>query len=146
MKPLLFKTLQLIGIGILLLGPAHSGLVDHQFTMQVPFDFVAGNQQFAAGDYTIKSDVSTGAVVIRRGDEGPSLVFGTHSAGENKEYARAKLVFNRYGNRCFLTQVWPAGATGRELSKSRQEAETAKAAPQPEVVTLIASASRKASR
>jgi hypothetical protein len=98
---------------------------------------VAANHQFSAGDYTIKSDTLTGTVVIRSGNEGPTLVFVTYSAGDNKEYARAKLVFNRYGNHYFLSQVWPAGATGREVSKSRQEVEMAKAVSRPEVLTVI---------
>ena len=145
MKSLLLKTLQLIGAGMLLLGPTFGAQLDHGFTMQVPFSFVAGNQHLSAGAYTIKADASNGTVVIRCGDQGPSMVFGTFSAGENKEYARAKLVFKRYGNRYFLSQIWPAGAIGRELGKSRQEVETAMTAPWPQTLTLIASASRNAS-
>jgi len=131
------KTLLAIGFSILLLGSLLCAGQDHQFTMQVPFDFVAANHQFSAGDYTIKSDTLTGTVVIRSGNEGPTLVFVTYSAGDNKEYARAKLVFNRYGNHYFLSQVWPAGATGREVRKSRQEVEMAKAVSRPEVLTVI---------
>ncbi len=146
MKTLLVKTLLFICAGMLLLSPAPGGQMDHQFTMQVPFDFVAGNHQFSAGDYTITSDTATGTVRVRGGDEGSTIVLGTYSAGENREGARAKLIFNQYGNHFFLSQVWPAGATGRGLSKSRQEVEMAKAVSRPEILTLIASDPRKAIR
>src|SRR5260221_14105421 len=96
MKSTLIKTLHAIaiGIGILLVASPLCAQADHQFTMQVPFAFSAGNQLFLAGDYTIKSDISTGTVVIRR-EDGPAFSIGTYSAGENKDYARAKLVFNQ---------------------------------------------------
>jgi hypothetical protein len=131
------KTMLAIGFSILLLGSPLCAGQDHQFTMQVPFDFVAANHQFAAGDYTIASDTLTGSVVIRSGIDGPTVALTTYSAGDNKDHTRAKLVFNQYGNHFFLTQVWPAGATGRGLIKSRQEVEMAKAVSRPEVLSVI---------
>ena len=141
MKSTFLTALQAIGIGLLLAASLVCGQMDHKFTMQIPFDFAASNQQFLAGDYTIKSDVSTGTVVIRR-EDGPEFVIATYSGGENKDYAHAKLVFHQYGTHFFLSQVWPAGATGRELSKSRKEVEMAKSSPQPEVVSVLASIPR----
>ena len=113
MKSLLVKTLQFICAGMLLLSPAPCGQLDHKFTMQVPFDFVAANNQFSAGDYTITSDTATGTVALRSGDTGPTVVVATYSAGDNKDYARARLIFNQYGNHFFLTQV-PTKPIGRK--------------------------------
>ena len=146
MSSTLLKTMQAIGFGILLLVSPLSAGQDHQFAMQVPFDFVAANHQLSAGDYTVTSDTATGTVAIRSGYAGPTIVLATYSAGDNKECARAKLVFNQYGNHFFLSQVWPAGATGRELRKSRQEVEIAKTVSRPEVLSVIASGPSKASR
>jgi hypothetical protein len=140
------KTMLAIGFSILLLGSPLCAGQDHKFTMQVPFDFTAGNHQFSAGDYTITSDTATSTVVIRSGDAGPTVALIAYPAGDNKDLARAKLVFNQYRNHFFLSQVWPADASGRGLNKCRQEVEMAKSVSRAGVLTLIASGSRKASR
>jgi hypothetical protein len=138
MKLTLLRALQAIGIGILVIASPLCAQVNYQFTMQVPVDFSAANQQFSAGEYTIQSDISTGTVIIRK-EDGPGIIVATFSAGENKDYAHARLVFHRYGTNVFLSQLWPAGATGRELIKSRAEAEMAKTVLRPEILLVIAS-------
>jgi hypothetical protein len=82
---LLVKTLNIIAAGMLLLSPALWGQLDHKLTMQVPFDFVAGNHQFSAGDYTITSGTAAGTSALRTGDQGPMLVPSTYSAGDHKD-------------------------------------------------------------
>ena len=146
MKSLFLRTLQVVATGIALLASPLCAGMDHQFVLQVPFNFMAGNQQFPAGSYSIKSDASAGSVLIRSEGEGPAAFILTYPAGDNKEQVLAKLVFNRYGDHYFLSQVWPAGIAGRELSKSRQEVEVAKAGSRPEVLSLVASGPRKAPR
>ena len=146
MKSLFLRTLQVIAGGIALLAlPLCAGL-DHQFVLKVPFDFMAGNHQFPAGEYSIKSDASAGTVLIRSEGEGPAAFIITYPAGENKDQVRARLVFNRYGDHYFLSQVWPAGVAGRGFSKSRQEVEVAKAGSRPEVLSIVASGPRKTQR
>ena len=101
------------------------------------FSFFRG---FSNGDKQIGQinfDIATGTVTIRCGINGPTVVLATYSAGDNRDYTHAKLVFNQYGNHFFLSQVWPAGATGRGLRKSRQEVEMAKATSRPEVLSVI---------
>ena len=56
----------------------------------------------------------------------------------------SKLIFNRYGDRYFLSQVWTAGnSSGRQLLKSDREKEMAQVAKNETKgqVTLIASLS-----
>ena len=143
MKSLFLKTLQAIVAGIALMASPMSAAMDHEFMLQVPFDFVAGSRQFPAGDYTVKSDLAAGAVLIRSEGEGPAAFILTFPAGENTDYSHAKLIFKRYGEHYFLSQVWPAGVAGRELGKSRQEVELAKASSRPAVLSVVASGSRK---
>jgi hypothetical protein len=146
MNSLFLRTLQVIVAGIVLLASPLCAELDHQFMLQVPFDFMAGNYQFPAGSYTIKSDTSAGTVLIRSAEEGPAAFILTFPAGENKDQAHVRLVFHRYGDRYFLSQVWPAGVAGRGLIKSRKEMEVAKAGSRPEVLSIVASERRKASR
>jgi hypothetical protein len=50
-----------------------------------------------------------------------------------------KLVFNRYGNQYFLSQVWAAGSdSGHQLRPSKAEREIAKNASKPKVEVLTA--------
>jgi hypothetical protein len=146
MNSLFLKSLQIIVASIALLASPLCAELDHQFTLQVPFDYMAGNYQFPAGSYTIKSDASAGTVLIRSAGEGPAAFILTFPAGENKDQAHVRLVFNRYGDRYFLSQVWPGGVAGRGLRKSKQEVEVAKAGSRPEVLSIVASGQRKASR
>ena len=65
MKSLLLKTLQGIAAGAVLLASPLCAELGHQFQLQIPFDFTAGNRQFPAGAYSVKSDISSGVVLIR---------------------------------------------------------------------------------
>ena len=82
---------------------------------------VAG-KTLSAGEYRVASINQSGdtiAILNKAGDGAIRLGSPKDRSGRDKP---AKLVFHRYGSTYFLSQVWMAGeATGRELSKSRQE-------------------------
>ena len=124
-----------------------------QVRANVPFDFVVGDKTLAAGNYTVAtaSSNSTEAVSIRSSDGRQNAIRLTNAVIENARTRPARLVFNRYGNTYFLTQVWAAGSSeGRELRKSKAEhsaeIELAKNASSselaqsggPETVTIVA--------
>ncbi|MBZ5596170.1 MAG: hypothetical protein LAP39_28325 [Acidobacteriia bacterium] len=72
---------------------------------KVPFDFVVRNQKMAAGEYTISID-SLRTVILVRGEADNSAVFTLTTAAESgKINVDPKLVFRRYGDRFFLSQV-----------------------------------------
>jgi hypothetical protein len=51
----------------------------------------------------------------------------------------SKMMFNRYGDRYFLSQVWTAGVpTGVELRKTSTEIELAKRISEPGDATVVA--------
>jgi len=111
--------------------------------VNIPFDFVAGGKTLPAGEYSVK--VSAGPVqtllLIDRQDASSSAFMGTNAIIASEPKANSKLVFNRYGDRYFLSQVWTAGnSRGRLLLKSDREkeiAQTAKFETQGQV-TLVA--------
>jgi hypothetical protein len=92
---------------------------------QVPFDFIGDNKDLRAGEYDVRVINKAGDVLsIRRADANAQVLSLTHESGRAKsgQALNAKLVFHRYGNTYFLSQVWMAGeSTGRELTKTRQE-------------------------
>lgn len=107
--------------------------------VDIPFAFSAGNAALPAGEYRVEKLNGNGAVLlVRCAEPTASAMVMTNPAGGGNQQTKSKLVFHRYGNRYFLSQVWSAGSShGRELRKSTQEKEialSAKAEPQNEVV------------
>lgn len=105
---------------------------------KIPFNFSAQNTNLEAGDYTVQPALSH--VILLRGPDGGMFV-QTIGVDSTSTQGETKLVFNRYGDKYFLSQVWTAGDTrGRQLLKSRAERELAKMAsvPAPETVVLLA--------
>jgi hypothetical protein len=76
--------------------------------VDIPFAFTAGSATLPAGEYRVqKLDRNSAVLLIHCWDARES-----------------KLVFNRYGNRYFLSQVWNAGSIrGRQLPISPREKE-----------------------
>lgn len=113
---------------------------NHKIIATVPFDFVVMSKQMAAGTYDVTTDLSRGTVLVNgeeNGSAGFALTF-TALAGKTQEHA--KLVFKRYGDRYFLSQVWPAGTDwGREIQTSKLEQELARNTGKPEIIALLAS-------
>ena len=108
----------------------------------IPFDFVIGTKTLPQGTYTVKFlETSPNVLVIRGQDnnEGAIALSITVSA-EDIEDNSPKLIFHRYGNEYFLSQVWSgAGLAGKELPKSQQEREhLAKGSLEAEVVFIAA--------
>jgi hypothetical protein len=102
----------------------------------VPFDFMARNQHFAAGSYTVVVDIPKAVVLIRGAEDALFTLSIATTRGHSD--LRPKLVFNRYGDRYFLSEVWPAGRDdGRQLLPCKAELELAKNGAKPEIVALL---------
>jgi len=93
--------------------------------VSVPFAFVAGNVTLPAGDYCIRKwNRNSDVLLITDSDQRAIATAATHSAQAKELQTESKLVFNRYGERYFLSQVWTAGTIrGRQLYKSSREKE-----------------------
>ena len=80
-------------------------------------------------------------LLIERTDRAAGTAVMSFAAQANARQAQSKLVFHRYDNRYFLSQIWIAGSVrGRELTESPQEKEQSSAAhnQMPEQVTIVA--------
>ena len=93
----------------------------------IPFEFTAGDQTFPAGVYRVErvnTQTDRAALSIKSGDGRLSVLVQTMPV-ETRPGApseSAMLVFNRYGDRYFLSQIWqPSDEAGLELPKSRAE-------------------------
>ncbi len=116
-------------------------------TANIPFDFSVGNKTLPAGVYTVAPLTTPGVLRIRREDGRAGVLTQTRGVEAGRGQDQTKLVFRRYGDQYFLTQVWTAGdSNGRELGQSRTERDLirsrskylAQHAVEPEVVFIVA--------
>ena len=96
-----------------------------RLTVQVPFGFHVGNSILPAGEYTVYTDTPN-VLRLRSDDFKSSVMIQTNAVEKLKAPSQGMLVFNKYGDEYFLSQVWKPGInTGSELRKVRRELEVA---------------------
>ena len=87
----------------------------------IPFDFTAGESSLRAGVYAVET-ISDNAVLVRSIDGKKSVMLLTRATEPGGKQKPARLIFNRYGDRYFLSQAWlSAGDVGRVLHPSGAE-------------------------
>jgi hypothetical protein len=142
MSNTILNKLRFFGAYALLAASSVLAQAGQKVVANVPFNFMARNQHFAAGSYTLTPDISR-AIVLIRGEE-DSLFALSISTESRKISSCARLIFNRYGDQYFLSEVWPAGTSaGRQLLPSKAELEIARNGAKPEIVALLVSAGRQ---
>jgi hypothetical protein len=107
-------------------------------TAQIPFDFTVANKTLPAGSYTVTEE-RTGVLRLRSQDHRASAAVLTEVIRGRERSGGPVLVFNRYGDACFLTEAWLGLAGGFELAKSHKELElgrTARSRPRPDVILI----------
>jgi len=94
----------------------------------VPFSFVVDRTTLPAGEYSVESIAnSEGVLTIRGVDTKTARLIMSHACESVNTASHAKLVFHRYGDQYFLSQVWVGGNNrGHELLPSAREKEVAK--------------------
>ena len=109
-------------IAIALFGLASLVAASGAFAQQanIPFAFSVSNRTLPAGEYRIASN-SMQSIVIRDVDHG-TAVLSTITAQELAPATSCSLVFHRYGDRYFLSQVLcPAKSLSVDLPMTRRE-------------------------
>jgi hypothetical protein len=152
MKKQTFRTITMLSLLLVLAGASVNAqrLSDDTIGVNIPFDFTVGETRFPAGKYTLRRIAlpsSYDRLVIQSADgRGDSHTGVTRPNRTSQAPKQSKLVFNRYGDQYFLSQVWIAGSdTGRDLFPSRNErnlrneSKLAKSKPEHQKVTLTAS-------
>ena len=90
----------------------------------IPFQFHAGDAKLPAGRYTIhRLDDSNEAVLeITSADGRVSALFSIEASQASTAPAKSELIFNKYGGRYFLSQLFDEGSTsGSQVVESRYE-------------------------
>ena len=123
------KQAQMIAVAVALFGLLCAGARAQSpsgaLKFHVPFDFNVGQQTMPAGDYFVTflgRDSNLPAVLIKSGDGRDARMLQMTPVEARRARERATLVFNRYGDRHFLAQVWtPSERAGLKARKSPAE-------------------------
>jgi hypothetical protein len=102
----------ILGLGV---STAHA---QEMMRVNVPFAFVVGHHQFAAGQYEIREIDGTANVLAIEGISDPSsfgFVLTNAAYGKDPAGDQPTLVFTHDENQYRLTQVWDSTTEGREL-------------------------------
>lgn len=115
---LILLTLSLLSIAG---GTVARGQVVAAFKADIPFGFTVGNTRLPAGGYTIRRHLP-GLMEIRAAEGNRVVLFSTRDTKAAKTPEQAELIFNRLGDRYFLSRLFNTGnGIGAELQKSHAE-------------------------
>lgn len=93
-----------------------------RLVVNIPFEFVAGQERLPAGRYVISRVARDAgrALLIRSADGRTSVTVLTNASDAGGE--QPQVSFKRYGEQYFLARVWtPGGDSARTLPASRLE-------------------------
>ena len=124
MKKQAFMILTTLSLFITLSAVSVYAQSDMRLNVNIPFEFSVRNKVLPAGEYTVTQRVQNAEnnLLIRRVDRTASDVFLTIPTRAGTTPNESKLVFNRYGDQYFLSEVWMRGNdTGHELGKPHAE-------------------------
>lgn len=121
-----FITAALLAMAITVAGvSAQAQTLQYRLTADIPFEFSVSDKKLPAGKYWVSRayEASGDTVLQIRSIEGKSMatrlsipVYTLHPK------KRGELIFHKYGEQYFLSEVWPAaGGTGRAISKTNAE-------------------------
>jgi len=107
----------------------------------IPFPFVVANRALPPGKYII-TPIGEKNIRIYAANE-QSVLVQTHSVQGGAPEGTTKVVFHRYGDTYFLSEVWaPASSIGRELFTSQAEKDLSKRGGKETAVVGASSESR----
>jgi len=129
MKQHIFK---LTAIFAIFLGLAVAGVqaqAPSKVEVNIPFEFSAGTKTLQPGLYSIKR--LSGNYLALRSTDGKSTVIlnAPINLASTDQNSAERLVFKKYGEQYYLSQIWLTVDTGRELAVRQKAAK-------PEIVEL----------
>ena len=128
-------------LGILLgLSAVAAAQTRNRIEATIRFDFIAGNKELKAGDYSV-TRISQNTVLVRSADGKTSaVVLAPVSLQQRGDGSHERLVFKQFGSTYLLTEVWTdRDADGRGLDTMKSEKRLAKSnGAKPQTVEVLA--------
>jgi hypothetical protein len=119
---------------------AHAQIIGN-VEAQIPFPFHVGNNTLPAGTYVIhRLDDNNGTVMqISRRDGTMSVLFDVESAQVNSAPDKTELIFNKYGDRYFLSEMFDEGNPDGSRVYASKDEKMASKQTQSTVAQVVAS-------
>jgi hypothetical protein len=113
-------------------------------TVKIPFSFSVQDHSLPSGEYNIFTVVPERAIRITSTDRRYSAIVNTLPNYTSLPAENSRLIFHRYGDEYFLTQVWTMGQTvGRNPMLSKRAMDLASNGPSRQTWTVLAEANRR---
>jgi hypothetical protein len=105
-------------------GYASAG-INSRIRAKIPFDFIVGDKKLPAGEYTFgpaSGAIDSGIELVRSVDASASALRVAHNVSVSTAKDKGTVVFHKYGDQYFLSQVWsPGESSGSEFAESSSE-------------------------
>lgn len=129
-------------LGVVALLAAASAFGQQKVRYDIPFEFHFLDKVIPAGQYDVVVGSSTmrNALSLECYASGTHVFAVTHGIGGGANLAsEGHMVFNKYGETYFLSEVWTPGySEGGALAKTKTERETARTTPASARITVPA--------
>lgn len=141
----LIKLAMMIALGISAITSSVQAQGYDSVRVKIPFEFTIGDRTLPADTYTFKRlNDNDPNLLSLRGEDHVAIANGfTNTVQAIKASAQSKLIFHKYGDRYFLSEIWIAGNdTGGQFPKSRAERELNRemarnsSQPEPTIVAI----------
>ena len=117
----------LVAIGALTLVSNNVYAQSMRFSIKIPFEFCVGNQNMPAGWYEVRPQAAGSVLQFFERDGKHASSVMTMGTSTRNNPVKNTIVFNRYGDQFFLSEVrWRGSLSGRTLTKSSREIELAR--------------------
>jgi len=108
-------------------------------TVNIPFAFDASDQSLPAGEYLVLTVTPERSIRVVSTDGKHSAILNTLPNYSGSPSKNSRLVFHRYGNEYFLSQVWTAGQNvARNPLSSKRAMALASSGEKPDTKVVIA--------
>ena len=92
---------------------------------KVPFEFTVMGRTLPAGDYVVNRSNNSATVILKCWEHKVSIIVPTDALTSAAPQEEGKLIFHRYGDQYFLSEVWGQGSDGRKLRQTKLERDLA---------------------
>ena len=115
-----------VGLAALAAGSALLAQNNYRGVANMPFDFQVTGRVLPAGEYVVTA-AGNANVFVRDKATNHTVIVPARSVLSTGEEENPRLVFNRYGNKYFLAEIWlPNELSGRAVPRTKQEKEIAR--------------------
>lgn len=139
MKMQALKNLTMVSLVLMLTAVSVCAQSERSMVTNIPFSFVVGQKTLPAGEYTFapNREDSHDVWLVQGRDGRTKALFITMPVRASETQEKSKLIFHKYGDQYFLSQIWTPGSnSGRELRMPRLERELAKNAIERQTIVL----------